>query len=60
MFNLATNTAQILLNQVTNICHHEQCQHIEYFQYSIIVLLLLLQGDKKAKDSKCLIASLRV
>ena len=59
MFNLATNTAQILLNLVTNICHHEQFQHIEYFQYSIIVLLLL-QGDKKAKDSKCLIASLRV
>ena len=37
MFNQATNTAQVSLNQATNICHHEQFQHIEYFQYFIVI-----------------------
>ena len=54
MFNQATNTAQILPNQATNICRHEQFNILNIFNE-----VLLLQDDQKAEDSKYLIANLR-
>ena len=49
-----TNAAQILLNQVTDICHHVKFQILNIFSN-----LLLLQGDKKAEDSEYVLANLR-